>query len=250
MAVPGVGASATVGSVQYHLGNHRYIDESKQCSPEFHGTFAAAESTAGTTVALTAPHGPMGYIRLADRPRAEAAGVLIALHGLGIQTAMLTGDNPATATAIAHQLGISTPLSGLLPGDKAAAIRTLEATFGMTGMVGDGLNDAPALAAAQVSVAMGGIGSAAALEVADIVLMGDDLRSLPWLVGHARWTLWIIRENIILALVTKAIVLILAIFGMASLWMAIAADVGTSLVVIANALRLLRSSSPSVQISR
>ncbi len=238
-AVPGLGASAMVESVQYHLGNHRYIDESHQCRPDFHGTFADAETKVGTAVALTSPSGPLGYIRLADRPRSEAAEVLLELRELGIETAMLTGDNSATASAIASQLGIHTPLSGLLPGDKADAVRRLQSTRGLTGMVGDGLNDAPALAAAGVSVAMGGIGSAAALEVADIVLMRDDLTSLPWLVRHARLTLYRIKQNIVLALITKVIVLILAMFGMANLWLAIAADVGTSLVVTANALRLL-----------
>ena len=148
---------------------------------------------------------------------------------------MLTGDNGPTARAMARELGISDPRSGLLPSDKADLVTLLNA-----GMVGDGVNDAPALAAARVSVAMGGIGSGAALETADIVLMTDDLRALPWLVRHSRRTLAIIGQNITLAVGAKVVVMILAITGHATLWMAIAADLGVSLVVVANALRMLR----------
>ena len=148
---------------------------------------------------------------------------------------MLTGDNGPTARAMARELGISDPRSGLLPADKADLVTLLNA-----GMVGDGVNDAPALAAARVSVAMGGIGSGAALETADIVLMTDDLRALPWLVRHSRRTLAIIGQNITLAVGAKVVVMILAITGHATLWMAIAADLGVSLVVVANALRMLR----------
>ena len=154
---------------------------------------------------------------------------------------MLTGDNGPTASAMARELGIADPRSNLLPSDKAEAIAALNAERGPTGMVGDGVNDAPALAAARVSVAMGGIGSGAALETADIVLMADDLTGLPWLVRHSRRTLSVIRQNIILAITAKAVVLVLAFFGLANLWMAIAADLGVSLVVVANALRLLRA---------
>ena len=153
---------------------------------------------------------------------------------------MLTGDNARTAAAVASELGIREQRSELLPADKVSAITDLSSRHGPTGMVGDGVNDAPALAAARVSIALGGISSGAALETADIVLMGDDLRRLPWLIRHSRATLARIRQNIVLALLTKAVVLVLALFGLANLWMAIAADVGTTLVVIANALRLLR----------
>ena len=127
-----------------------------------------------------------------------------------------------------------------MPADKVSAIAEIDARHGPTGMVGDGVNDAPALAAAKVSIALGGVSSGAALETADIVLLADDLGRLPWLIRHSRATLAMIRQNIALALLTKAIVLILAVIGLANLWMAIAADVGTSLLVIANALRLLR----------
>ena len=239
-AVPGLGASGRVGAVEYHIGSHRFIDEKGLCPPDFHARFGSAEGDVGTSVALTAASGPIGWIRLADRPRPEAAVVVAALQSLGIETVMLTGDNGPTALAMAHELGIVEQRSGLLPADKATIIADLNASKGPTGMVGDGVNDAPALAAARVSVALGGIGSASALETADVVLMGDDLSALPWLVRLGRATLGRIRQNIALALGSKALVLILAVFGLATLWMAILADVGVSLLVTANALRLLR----------
>jgi Zn2+/Cd2+-exporting ATPase len=239
-AVPGRGARGRVDAVDYHMGSHRYIDEQGLCAPEFHDQLGRAEDAVGTSVALTGDTGPMGWIRLADRPRPEAARVLSELHDLGLRTIMLTGDNAETAEAVARELGVGEQRAGLLPADKVSAIAELDAQHGPTGMVGDGVNDAPALAAAKVSIALGGISSGAALETADIVLLADDLGRLPWLIRHSRATLAMIRQNIVLALLTKAIVLLLAVFGLANLWMAIAADVGTSLVVIANSLRLLR----------
>ena len=165
--------------------------------------------------------------------------MLAALNGLGIETVMLTGDNRPTAAAAARELGIADQRSGLLPADKARAVSELDARRGPTGMVGDGVNDAPALAAARVSVALGGISSGVALETADIVLMTDDLGRLPWLVRHSRRTVARIRQNIAIAVGSKGLVLVLAILGVANLWMAIAADLGVSLIVVANALRLL-----------
>ena len=243
LAIPGMGALGRVGTVEYHLGSHRYIDEAGLCHPDFHDELGEAEQSVGTAVALTARTGPLGWIRLADQPRPEAAQVLSELHELGLQTIMLTGDNARTAAAVASELGIREQRAELLPADKVSAITDLSSRHGPTGMVGDGVNDAPALAAARVSIALGGISSGAALETADIVLMGEDLRRLPWLIRHSRATLARIRQNIVLALLTKAVVLVLALLGMANLWMAIAADVGTTLVVIANALRLLRGAS-------
>jgi Cd2+/Zn2+-exporting ATPase len=244
-AVPGLGALGEVGAVEYHLGSHRYIDEAGLCPPEFHAQLGQAEKSVGSAVALTARTGPLGWIRLADRPRPEAARVLEELHQLGLQTIMLTGDNAGAAAAVARELGVGEQRAGLLPADKVSALAELDARHGATGMVGDGVNDAPALAAAKVSIALGGISSGAALESADIVLLADDLNRLPWLIRHSRATLARIRQNIALALATKALVVILALsgaVGLNNLWMAIAADLGTSLLVIANALRLLRNS--------
>jgi Cd2+/Zn2+-exporting ATPase len=242
-AVPGLGALGKVDAVEYHLGSHRYIDEAGLCPPDFHAQLDQAETAVGSAVAVTASTGPLGWIRLADRARPEAARVLAELHRLGLRTIMLTGDNAGTAAAMARELGVGEQRAELLPADKVSAIAELDARHGATGMVGDGVNDAPALAAAKVSIALGGISSGAALESADIVLLADDLNRLPWLIEHSRATLARIRQNIILALATKALVVALALMGVVgldNLWMAIAADVGTTLLVIANALRLLR----------
>jgi Cd2+/Zn2+-exporting ATPase len=242
-AVPGLGASALVDSTRYHVGSHRYLDEAGLCrgGGAFHEVLHEAESRGGTSVALTEPRGPLGWIRLADRPRPESAGVVRELADLGVRAVMLTGDNAATAGATARELGIGEFRAALLPADKAGAIAELDAAHGPTGMVGDGVNDAPALAAARVSVALGGVSSGLALETADIVLMADDLAALPWLVRHARRATRMIRQNIAIAVGSKLVVVALAVAGLATMWMAIAADVGVSLLVVANALRLLRA---------
>ncbi|RUL81926.1 heavy metal translocating P-type ATPase [Tautonia sociabilis] len=237
---PGLGAVGTVEATRYHIGSHRYIDEVGLCDDAFHASIGLAERGPGTSVALSDSGGPLGWIRLADRPRPEAAEVLAELASLRLRTVMLTGDNAPTAAATAAELGLADHRAGLLPADKARAVAELDRELGPTGMVGDGVNDAPALAEARVSVALGGISSAVALEAADVVLMADDLRALPWLVRHSRRTLRVIRQNIALAVGVKLLVLALAAAGLATLWMAIAADVGTTLVVVANALRLLR----------
>jgi Cd2+/Zn2+-exporting ATPase len=244
-AVPGLGASALVDSTQYHMGSHRFIDDAGLCPPEFHARVNQATGATGTAVLVTSGRGPLGWFRLADRPRVEAAAAIRQLSSLGVEPVMLTGDNRATAEAVASDLGITDHRAGLLPEEKAAAVSQLDRERGPAGMVGDGVNDAPALAVARVSVALGGISSGAAIESADIVLMSDDLGGLPWLVRHSRRTLGIIRANIALAIGSKAIVLVLALLGKSDLWMAIAADMGVSLIVVANALRLLRPESQS-----
>jgi Cd2+/Zn2+-exporting ATPase len=222
------------------MGSHRFIDDAGLCPPEFHARVNQAADATGTSVVVTSNRGPLGWLVLADQPRAEAAPAIRELASLGVEPVMLTGDNQATAQAIALDIGILEHRSGLLPDEKAAAVTQLDRDRGPAGMVGDGVNDAPALAVARVSVALGGISSGAALETADIVLMSDDLGGLPWLVRHSRRTLRIIRANIVLAVGAKAIFLALAFLGISDLWMAIAADMGVSLIVVANSLRLLR----------
>jgi Cd2+/Zn2+-exporting ATPase len=154
---------------------------------------------------------------------------------------MLTGDNRPTAEAIAQATGMDEVRAELLPDQKVAAVEELVKRHGGVAMVGDGINDAPAMARADLGIAMGVMGTDVAIEAADVALMTDDLSRLPWLLGHSRRVLSIIRGNVAAALGFKALVLVLALFGVASLWMAIAADMGVSLAVVLNALRLLRA---------
>jgi Cd2+/Zn2+-exporting ATPase len=178
---------------------------------------------------------------LRDRERLESAEVVAALRSIpGMdELRMLTGDNPEAAGTVAAALGIEHVSAGLSPLEKVAAVQHMTARLGGVAMLGDGVNDAPALAAASVGIAMGAAGSDAALETADIALMKDDLRRLPWLIQHARATRLIVTQNIAFALGTKMLFMLLASVGMAGLWAAIAADTGASLLVTMNALRLL-----------
>jgi Zn2+/Cd2+-exporting ATPase len=153
---------------------------------------------------------------------------------------MLTGDNQATATAIAHEAGIDVARGNLLPEDKLEAIKALQAEHGLTAMTGDGINDAPALAQADIGVAMGAAGTDTAMEAADVVVMNDDLRRIAETVRLSRSTHAVLWQNITLALGIKAVFLVLAVFGNASMWMAVFADMGASLLVVLNGLRLLK----------
>lgn len=183
-----------------------------------------------------------GFIVLADRVRSSTPAALQELKQLGIrQLVMLTGDNQSTAERIASTLPLDGFRSELLPADKVAALDELVKEYHQVAMVGDGINDAPSLARATIGIAMGGIGSDAAIETADVAFMTDDLSRLPWLIRHSRRALTIIKQNIVFALSVKAVFVILTLFGFASLWLAIAADTGASLLVIGNGLRLLRA---------
>jgi Cd2+/Zn2+-exporting ATPase len=180
-------------------------------------------------------------IALADAVRPESSTTVQALRNAGVEhVVMLTGDNRATAEAIGKATGVTEFFAELLPQDKVTSIEKLVTTYGTVAMVGDGVNDAPAMARASLGIAMGAVGSDAAIEAADIALMSDDLSKVPWLVRHSRRALSIIRQNITLSLAVKAIFVVLTFAGFASLWAAIAADMGVSLLVIFNALRLLR----------
>ena len=182
-----------------------------------------------------------GLIALADEVRPESTAVIRTLRQIGIEhLVMLTGDNQATAEAIARQTGIDEVHAELLPADKMAVVESLVARYGSVAMVGDGVNDAPAMGLASMGIAMGAIGSDVAIETADVALMTDDLSRIPWLVRHSRRTLGVIRQNIAFALLVKAIFFVLTLIGLASLWGAIVADVVAALLVTANGLRLLR----------
>jgi Cd2+/Zn2+-exporting ATPase len=182
-----------------------------------------------------------GVIGLADTERPESRAVVEALRSAGIgQIAMLTGDHAAAAERIAARTGVDTVHAGLLPEDKLTAIDGLLERYGHVAMVGDGVNDAPALARASLGVAMGAAGSHAALEAADVALLADDLSQLPFAVRLSRRTRRIITQNVTFALAVKALFLGAAVLGAATLWMAVLADTGAALVVILNGMRLLR----------
>ncbi len=183
-------------------------------------------------------------ITLADAVRVASKDAIQRLYQVGVKhIVMLTGDNKPTASAIAQATGVDEVYAELLPEDKVKSVEKLVDKYQHVAMVGDGVNDAPAMARATLGIAMGAMGSDAAIEASDIALMSDDLSKLPWLVRHSRRALSIIRQNITLSLAVKALFVVLTFVGFASLWAAITADMGVSLVVIFNGLRLLRAAN-------
>ncbi|MEX1206049.1 MAG: heavy metal translocating P-type ATPase [Dongiaceae bacterium] len=237
----GKGLTGTFGGEPFWLGSHRYVIERGQDAPEIARQAESLEADGKTVIVIGNARHVCGLIAVADTVRPEARAIVAGLHAAGIEhVIMLTGDNRVTAEAIAREVGIDEVHAELLPEDKLRKIEQLVTQYGTVAMVGDGVNDAPALARASLGIAMGAIGSDAAIETADIALMTDDVSKLPWLVHHAKRTLTIIRQNIVFSLGVKAVFFVLTFAGMASLWGAIAADVGASLLVVSNALRLLR----------
>ena len=234
----GRGVTGQVNGRQVTVASHGFFDATL---PHSEAVCLDADRLAaeGKTVMMVCHDDAMcSILAVADTPRPESAEVIAALRAEGVRTVMLTGDGAAVAQAIGAQVGIDEIRAELLPEDKVAVVRELSAGDQVVAMVGDGVNDAPALAQASVGIAMGGAGSDQAMETADAVLMGDDLRQVPFLIGLGRRTRNAIRANIIIALSIKALVFILAALGVATLWMAIVADVGASLVVILNGMRL------------
>ena len=241
-ALSGRGAQGDVDGARVVLGNHRLFEELQLCSPAIHQQVTQLESTGRTTVMVARDRQPIGIITVSDRPREAGKDALAMLRQVGVESVvMLTGDSRSTAAVIARELGVDDVRAELLPEDKVAAVEDLRRKYGSVAMVGDGINDAPALATADVGIAMGAAGSDAALETADVALMADELLKIPYTFRLSRRTVRNIRANLAISIALKAAFLVAAVAGVATLWMAVVADAGASVLVVANALRLLRA---------
>ncbi|WP_222613862.1 heavy metal translocating P-type ATPase [Undibacterium seohonense] len=245
-ALMGRGVKARVDDQWFYLGNHRLVEELGICNTSLEATLRTFEGDGKTVVILCNETTPLLMIAVADTVRETSRQAIAELHAMGVRTVMLTGDNTLTAKAIAKLVGIDDARGDLLPEDKLAAIQQEITQYGHVGMVGDGINDAPALAKAHIGFAMGAAGTDTALETADVALMDDDLRKIPQFIQLSQRTSRILKQNISLALGIKVIFLILAVFGSASLWMAVFADMGASLLVIFNGLRLVKPPTPKL----
>ncbi len=245
----GRGAEAVIDGHPHFIGNHKMAHELGVCSPELEARLSGIESRGQSLAVLGhTPHAGcagakvLGILAIGDTMRPEIPEALKMLHAAGLEKiVMLSGDNQRTASAIAKQAGIDEALGDLMPDQKVEHLRRLVESWQYVGMIGDGVNDAPALAVASVGIAMGAVGSDTAIETADMALMNDDLRKLAGAIAIGRRTVRIIQFNVGFAIAVKIIFLVLAFTGHASLWMAILADTGATLLVIANALRLLKS---------
>ena len=239
-ALKGRGAEAMIDGRLHWVGSHRLLHEKGVEESEMHDLAQRMEDSGHSVIVVGSDRHVCGLISVADSIRPEARGLVRQLKAAGVRhVVVLTGDNQGTADAVGRAVGADEVRAELLPEGKMEAVRDVERVHGSVAMVGDGINDAPALATATVGIAMGTAGTDAAIETADIALMSDDLARLPWLVRHARRSMRIIRQNILFALGVKAAFMTLALLQVATLWMAIAADMGASLLVIFNALRLL-----------
>ncbi len=239
-SITGRGAKGRVEGRELIVGNHRLTEETGVCGPHVERELARLEAEGKTAVVLATHDEALAVFGVADTLRETSVQAVREMHALGLRTVMLTGDNPKTAEAIARQVGIDDARGGLLPEDKLRAVESLLQTGAHVGMVGDGINDAPALARAGIGFAMGAAGADAALETADVALMQDDLRKLPEFVCLSRRAGAVLRQNIAAALGIKVVFFALALTGHATLWMAVFADLGGSLLVVANGLRILR----------
>ena len=240
-AVTGRGVKGVISGETFYLGNHRLAHELGICSAELEAKLEAFEKAGQTVVVLCSATAPLLILAVADTIRGTSIEAIQQLKHLGIEVVMLTGDNPCTAQAIATKVGLVDVRGNLLPEDKLAAISDLIAKYGYVGMVGDGINDAPALAQANIGFAMGAAGTDTALETADVALMDDDLRKIPDFIRLSRSAHAVLIQNITVALGIKAVFLVLALTGQATLWMAVFADMGASLLVVFNGLKLIRT---------
>lgn len=237
--LPGKGLEATVDGRRFTIGSHRLAEERGVCSAEVERELERLEVDGKTCMVLADSSTALAVLAVADTLRPTSVAAIQRLHADGVRLTMLTGDNARTANAIARAVGIDEVRAELLPEQKLVAIEEL-ARSGHVAMVGDGVNDAPALARANLGIAMGAAGSDTAIETADVALMNDDLRAVADLIELSRETGRILTTNIVVALVIKALFFVLALLGLATLWMAVFADMGASLIVVFNGLRLLR----------
>ena len=239
-SITGLGAKAVVEGQLYYVGNHRLYEDLGVCGLHAEEVLGRLEKEGKTAVVLATETEPLCVIGVADTVRGHSAEAIRQLHALGVASVMLTGDNQTTASAIAAQVGIDDARGNLLPEDKLAVIDELLGRYGQVGMVGDGINDAPALAKSSIGFAMGAAGTDTAIETADVALMDDDLRKVPHFIKLSRDTSHVLQQNIALAIGIKAIFFALALAGKATLWMAVFADMGASLIVVFNGMRLLK----------
>ncbi|MGH9253637.1 MAG: heavy metal translocating P-type ATPase [Vicinamibacterales bacterium] len=241
VSVPGMGAEAEIDGACVSIGNERLFRERGIAVPAWPELDRARQQ--GNSVVLVGVNGAVtGAVALVDRPRDTARAAIELLREQGVRwVAMLTGDQEETAARVAQELALDEYHAALLPAQKHELVRSLHSRRGAVLMVGDGINDAPALAAADVGIAMGAAGSDVALETADVALMSDELLRVPYAIRLARATLRNVRMNVAISLVLKATFLVMAVLGTATLWMAVLADTGASLIVVGNALRLLRA---------
>ncbi|MFV9683218.1 heavy metal translocating P-type ATPase [Pseudomonas sp. NY15367] len=239
-ALPGRGTKGVVDGKLLYIGNHRLVEELGLCSVRLEQRLEALERQGKSVVVLCDEQRALMLFAVADTVRQSSREAVAELHELGVRTCMLSGDNAHTAAAIAEQVGVDEARGDLLPADKLAWVEARQAQGKVVGMVGDGINDAPALARAEIGFAMGAAGTDTAIETADVALMDDDLRKIPAFVRLSRQTHAILLQNIVLALGIKAIFLALTLAGEATMWMAVFADMGVSLMVVFNGLRLLR----------
>ena len=237
---PGHGVEGVVGGQRLRLISQRAAEALGLGSALLTERLAAHQAQGRSVSLLASDTAVLALFAVADTVKDHAPEAVRELHALGVQTVMLSGDHPAAAQAVAGAAGVAEAHGQLLPGDKLARIAELQARLGPTAMVGDGINDAPALAAADIGIAMGSAGTDIAMEAADVVVMNDDLRRLPGLIRLSRRTHGVLWQNIVLALGIKAAFLGLALAGLATMWMAVFADMGASLIVVANGLRMLR----------
>ncbi|MEO7272238.1 MAG: heavy metal translocating P-type ATPase [Vicinamibacterales bacterium] len=240
-ALHGRGAEGDVGTTRVVVGSPRLFDERGIDVEALRPTWTAHQEQGHSIVLVAVDGRAIGALAIADRVRESAAAAVAGLRRLGIaHVALLSGDHEAVARSLAQTLALDDVRASLLPEDKVAAVQALRARYGRLAMVGDGVNDAPALASADVGIAMGAAGTDVALETADIALMSDDLTSIPYVIALSRATMRNIRTNVSFSLAVKGVFFALAVAGHSSLWMAVIADTGASLLVVANALRLLR----------